>query len=246
MILLRKSWFRILSISLIVISLNIIYLLNNEEILRSDILTALKNSTLIFTLCAVLSIALFTNYIKGLRDSYNNQVVAIRDMLGEFLDKYKHTEQIEIRQYKEQVIYPLLESNHAEWDDAIFINSKLDALDLLQEQLVVINKQDPECFYRYILRLEDEFNKLGLLFVRRIATSLHLKTFKSVFTLIIIGLIVTGTAYLLPHTVLFDFITFNFSTLIFTFSVFELVILVGYLIQEAKEEMPEVQGENET
>ncbi len=63
------------------------YLLNSDDVSRSDALAAIKNSTLIFTLCAVLSMALFTNYIKGIRDSYHNQVVVIRNFLGEFLDK---------------------------------------------------------------------------------------------------------------------------------------------------------------
>lgn len=246
MILVRKPWFRILNITLIVILLNIMYLLNSDNVSRSDVLAAIKNSTLIFTLCAVLSMALFTNYIKGIRDSYHNQVVVIRNFLGEFLDKYKETEQVEIKRYSELVIYPLLECNIDEWDDAIFINSGLDVLESFQEQLVIIKKQDPECFCRYILRLEDEISKLRVLFVRRVASSLHSKTFKSVFALILFGLSVTGTAYLLPQTAFFDFIIFNLSILIFTFSVFELILLVSYLNQEAKEEMPEVQDDNET
>jgi hypothetical protein len=71
-------------------------------------------------------------------------------------------------------------------------------------------------------------------------------TIIGVLSLILCGFIITGTSYLLPQTEMFDLIIFNSSIVIFLFSVFELLILVSYLQQEAQEELPTEVAENET
>jgi len=71
--------------------------------------------TFLFAVISALSIALYSNYIKGLRESYLKQVANVRDLLEAFFDEHADSKDPDIQEIIEKQIYPLLKFGHEQW-----------------------------------------------------------------------------------------------------------------------------------
>ena len=184
--------------------------------------------------------------MKGLKDLYSDKVSVIRSLNGEVYDKYKDSESSNIQELIHKFVIPLFELNQEDWHNINAINEVRDSLEDASEYGEKAVKEEPEFIIRYLLRIEDELNELGLIFIRRIVSSLHVGTIKGAFILIISGITATGFSYLLPQNEVWNFVIFHIASAILIFSIFELLILLSFLIQEAKEELPEIEDEEKT
>ena len=239
MALLRKAWFRLIIVALILVIVNVIlanFLADSSSAsLRVEAIKALQGATILFAISAALSIALFSNYVKGIRERYLDRVSNIRDLLEKFFDEHRSTGDPDIQDLLDDFVLPLLSLGTNAW-------VTFDPIRNISEKIVDpatrIHARDDTFLPRYLLRIEDEIDELGVLYIRGIITGLHLKTISGAILLIASGIISLGFSYLIPNGPINDLLVINISITIITFAVLELLLILSYLQQEGREEQP--------
>lgn len=158
-------------------------IINNDDLLllRSGVLNALSSISVIFAVITALTLVLYNNHVSGLKDSYKNKVWDIRNYIENLHDHLlnsKNHSEIEINR---QLIVPLLELSTDDWL-AFDIPNKIrkECIKPLEE----VHKDNPFFLIRYMQRLEDEINELGLMFIRRVVIKNYLDVLKEILTLI--------------------------------------------------------------
>ncbi len=241
MAIIRNSWFRLLIVGLALASVNSILIYAPSAAARGKALTALQSSTLLFAICAALSIALVSNYVKGLRETYLKRVSNVRDMLEKFFDNHNTSNDPDIKEILVNYILPLLYLSTREW---LMFDPIKDITKKITKPLEKLHARDYTFLPRHLLRIEDEINEIGLLYIRRICSDIHLKTISGTFGLVAVGIIALGFLYLLPTGISSDLIVVSISTTIVVLAVLELLLILSYLQQEGREEQVETSDED--
>ncbi|MCG8037762.1 MAG: hypothetical protein JAZ19_12095 [Candidatus Thiodiazotropha taylori] len=206
---------------------------DNTVALRESIANALKSITLIFALLVALSIAFFNNNINGLHKLYSEKVMSIRDKLESFHDLFHKSEDELIKQLYGSLINPLLCLSYEEWmtfDKANSIRTNNDEL------LEKIQDANQEILPRYLLRIEDEINLLGLLFIRRILVSSNMKIMEGGIILVITGMVSIALSYVLPSMDLFNYLAILFGAAVISLALIEVVFILSYYRQVSRDE----------
>jgi hypothetical protein len=198
---------------------------------------ALQATTLLFAVCAAMSIALFTNYIRGLRDTYLAKMSEIRNLLEKFFDEHNDSRDPDIESLINEFVIPLLGSNTDEWFQFEKIN---EIRKTIVTPVARLHKKKNWFLARYLLRFEDEINELGLLHIRCVVTELHIKNISGTFFLIAFGMSVLGMSYLFPNSPRGNFIVMALSASVVIFAVLEVLLILSYFKQEARDEFPSV------
>ncbi|WP_156863910.1 hypothetical protein [Casimicrobium huifangae] len=236
MTLIRKSWFRIGIVCVVLALLNIYVPYAELTLLREGASKALQATALIFAVCTALALAVLNNYVRGLKESSLKRIADIRSLVEKIYDAHKDSDDPDIREIRDVYLLPLLTLTTGHW---LQFDPMKPILEKIVEPGTRLTKKDGSILPRYFLRLEDEINELGILYLRRIVAGLHLQTIQGVFVLICIGMITIAAAFSLPNTPLCNVISINASFATIVFSTLELLLLMSYISQEASEEFPE-------
>ena len=157
-------------------------------------------------------------------------------MLETFFDNHHSSADPDIQQILTDYIVPLLSLSIREWvtfDPTQIISPKI------VEPLSRLSARDSSFLARHLLRIEDELNELGLLYISRVASSIHLETMSGTIALIAIGIAAIGFSYILPSGAITDLIVVNITMAMIAFTVLELLLILNYLQQVGREEQPE-------
>lgn len=189
---------------------------------------------MVFTICAALSIAFYSNFVRGLRDSFIQRVSKVRDLLEDFFDNFKDSDDPDVKAFLHEYIIPLLSLSTREWhtyEEVRAINNK--NIDPIVKR---IHKQNHLLLPRYLLRIEDELNETGLLFIRRLISELHVQIISGTFHLIAFGILTVGLSYLIDDSSSGNSIIVNLSIAVIAFALLELLLILSFMQQEAREE----------
>jgi len=115
-----------------------------------------------------------------------------------------------------------------------------EIMDKITEPATRLHAREDTFLPRHLLRIEAEINEIGLLYIRRVVSGLHLKTISGSFLLIVLGMLALGFSYLIPAGSVGDLVIVNISTAIVVLTVLELLLILSYLQQEGREEQPEI------
>ncbi|MBI5435509.1 MAG: hypothetical protein HY937_00060 [Nitrosomonadales bacterium] len=232
----RKTWFRslIISVALVVAAL----LLADEATTNSARESAsrtLLGATLLFAICSAISIAMFTNYVRGLNQAYEDKVSDVRDLLEAFFDDHKDSDNPDIKIIISTYIIPLLSLNMDDWHA---FDPAREILPQIDEPATRLHKSNPAFVPRYLLRIEDTINQVGILYVRRVLSQLHTDNVSGTFILVAFGIAVLALSNFLPQTSTGNIIVVWLSLSVVVFAIVELLLILSYLRQEAREELP--------
>jgi len=229
----RKLWFRLAVLFAVLLIVTTVIFHFPREQLRSDALKSLQGATLIFAICSAVSLALFSNYVKGVRDSYMKQLTIVRGMLNEVYDDHKDSADQAMRQFVTKFVVPLLDLGLTDWLAFEPINAARDNSEELAEKF---GKKNRTFVSRYLLRFEDELNELGRIFVRRIVLRVHVQAMSGSFLLVAFAVACIGFSFLVPDSAAGDVVICLVVAAIVTLAVLELFVIISYLQQEASEE----------
>ena len=232
----RKSWIRslIISITLLVVAL----LFADEAITNSARESAsqtLLASTLLFAICSAVSIAMFTNYVRGLSQAYEDKISTVRDLLEDFFDDHKDSDNPDIQEIIVAYIIPLLSLDMQAWH--AFEPVKEIRL-RIEEPAFRLHESNPSFLPRYLLRIEDTINQLGILYIRRIVSQVHSDNISGTFLLVAFGISVQAISNFLPQSSTGNLVAVLLSLSVVALAVVELMLILSYLKQEAREELP--------
>jgi hypothetical protein len=238
--LIRQSWFRVGVVCVVLVALNLCLPEANLAILRDGASKALQATALIFAVCTALALAVLNNYVKGLKEASLKRISDIRSIVEKLYDDHIDSEDSDIQEIIHDYLLPLLNFTTYHW---LAFNPIKATLEKIVKPGTRLHAKDSSMLPRYFLRLEDEINQLGILYVRRVIAGLHLQTIRGVFILVCIGIVTIVAAFTLPSNPLADTVSINASFAVIAFSVVELLLLTSYISQEAQEETPESDGD---
>ena len=237
MLSIRKSWFRVCIVILTLTALNYCLPYADLASLREGASKALQATALIFAVCTALALAVLNNYVKGLRESSLKRIDDIRSLIEKLYDEHKCSNDPDIREIADDYLLPLLGFTTDHW---LLFDPIKPTLEKIVEPGTRLHARDDSVLPRYFLRLEDEINQLGILYIRRVIAGLHLQTIRGVFILVCVGILTIVAAFALPSTPIANTVSINASFGVIAFSIIELLLLMSYIAQEAEEETPEV------
>jgi len=90
---------------------------------------------------------------------------------------------------------------------------------------------------RHLLRIEDELNELGLLFIRRMVTSVNTNIIRGTFTLIVVGMLAIALFHLLPDVQTINAIVVTLSSALIAWAAMQTLHLLSYFEQQALDEV---------
>lgn len=241
MTLIRKRWFRIVAVLVAVAGGSILLgTSQNWFSLRVAAVTALQSVALLYAVLSALSIALYSNYVKGLRDSYIKQIASIRDLLEEFFDKYSASKDADVQEIIGTHIYPLLQLGHDDWlafDGVSAMRGNVD------EAATRLANRESWILTRYLVRIEDELNELGLMFIRRLVTQVHLDLIRGTFLLIVVAMVTIALAHVLPDHQTTNAIVVALSSALVVWACIQTLLLLSFYEQEAADEVGPLEKE---
>lgn len=237
MVKVRKPWFRILVGCFVLLPTNFFFADRFIEFAtRTEAIRALQGTALLFTVCAAMALALYSNSVRGLRKMSVERIAKARDLVEKIFDETKTAKDGDIRELREKYICPLLMLSTKEWlqfDPVKEINEKL------QPVAEALGRQGSLLLPRYLLRLEDEINEIGLLHISRVITGLHIRNISGTFLLIGSAVMVVGLSYMIPNNPIGNLVSVNLSISFVVFAVMELFLMLSYFQQEARAEFDE-------
>lgn len=233
MALFRKSWARVSIVVTAIVAVNTALIFNGSDDIRVNALRSLQSSALLFAVCIAVSLALFTNYVKGIRDSFLNRSSKIRDMLEKIFDEFKDTEDPDVKEIIDRTVVPLLNMTTDDWIRFVQANSILERL---TDPLTRLHERDKSFIPRYFLRVEDEMRELAKGYIRIVASSIHVETVSGAFYLVTFGILCIGLSFAVPVGQMGDLVIASATTAIVSFGAIELLLILSYLRQEAREE----------
>lgn len=231
-------WFRVLTVTG-VLSVTDFFVLRpeNMEIMRQQYLAALQGITVIFAILVAISVAFLMNYVRGIRNSYITQVRYIRKHLWEFYEKYKSSTSPRIQHLISNAIFPLI---HLDLKDWLHIeNVKEWSKNIKAENLTDIlkNERDPDIvLLKYLIPLEEEMNELGLLAVRSMISAVQADIVSGAFQLVCVAMVSIVLGHVLSSGLTTNFIVVNMIAAVIVLAIFELLWIVSFVQQEAREE----------
>ena len=208
-----------------------VYTRNYEE-LRASGAEALRSVSLLFALLAGSSIALLNTFVTGLREDAKKQISEVRKILDEITNSKERDEYEELESLIKNQIDPLRCLALQEWleyDEANLIRQKMPDIELMS-----LNKKNTVYFSRYFLRLEDEFNELGVLFVRRIVAKHHFDTARWSLAFLVISMIMVSTSYIAPNTEIWNCVVFIMETTLVSAVITNAAFLFSFFVNEAQ------------
>ena len=233
---LRKSWFRVLVVGATPALLLLIYPFTDAQALREGTTKALHASTLLFAVCTALSLAVLNNYVKGLKDTALKHASEARNILEDLYDEFHDSNDQDLKEIVNEYIIPLLCFATPQW---LSFDPLKPVLGRVVEPLTRVVETSPGIAPRYFLRLEDEINQLGLLYVRRVVSDLHARTIEGSFLLVCAGIVGILAVGVMPLSPMLNYIAIALAIAIVVFAILELLLLVSYVKQEAREELPD-------
>lgn len=206
----------------------------NHEELRLAGANALRAVSILFALLAAASIALLNTYVSGLREAAKEQISVIRNILDEISNSSEVQQYEELASLVENHINPLRSLSLQEWleyDEANHLRNMPD------DKLISLNQKCGVFFARHFLRLEDEFNELGLLFVRRICSKLHFETAQWSFGFLIASMVLISASYIAPSTQAWNSVVFVLEAVLVAAVIVNASFLFSFFLNEASEEV---------
>lgn len=240
--LIRSSRSRLLIICFGLVILNFTLPYIDANILREGLAKALQASTLLFAVCTALSLAILNSYVKGLKEAALKRISDTRDLIEKLYDEFHESEDPDLKIIVCDYLLPLLSFSTNEWLSFDPIN---DARKGMEEPLTRIHERNDVIVPRYFLRLEDEINELGILYVRRVISGLHSDTIKGSLLLVCVGIVALVFVMGAPAGLVTTSLAINVSLAIIAFAVLEILLLTSFIMQESEEELPDYSSDDE-
>lgn len=130
-------------------------------------------------------------------------------------------------------IVPLLCLGREQWLD---INNYKEWSRSVRPQILRLVERKPLLLPRHFLRLEDEVNELGVLYLRRVIVTQSVSIVTGAFILIAVAMAVIAGASISPHGVIADFVVLNICAAVIVFAILELLVILSFVRQEALNE----------
>ncbi|WP_047514288.1 hypothetical protein [Methylophilus sp. Q8] len=204
----------------------------NYHELRLSGAEALRSVSILFALLAGSSIALLNTFVTGLREDAKKQIAEVREILDEIANSKERNGYEELESLIKNQIDPLRCLALKEWleyDEANFIRQQMP-----DTELIALSKKDSVYFARYFLRLEDEFNELGVIFVRRIVAKHHFDTARWSLGFLVISMIMISTSYMVPNTELWNCLVFIIEATLVSAVITNAAFLFSFFVNEAQ------------
>lgn len=231
--LIRKSWFRISLIFIVIVIIFWFLPYVDADEIRHDFSKVLQSSAILFAVCSALSLNILNNYIKGLKESSLKKVSDAKNIIEQVYDEFFDSKDDAVKSMVDDYIRPLLSFSTKDWLEMDEIKCIFDRVDGVLSEL---SKNNKFIIYRYLLRLEDEINEIGILYVRRLISDTYAEVILGVFLLLSVALFTMLLAVILPYTFVLNFIVIAASVAVIVFGVLEMLILTGFLVSEMNEE----------
>lgn len=235
-LLVRKAWFRILIVTMGLIGITVVYPNLDSDKIREAVFKALQASSLLFSICTALSLSVLSNYVKGLNDASLKHINDTKNILEKLYSEYKDSDDKNIKQLLDEYVEPLLMARVSDW---LAFEPIQPLFDKVEKPLKKLIKVYPEITVRFLMRVEDEINTLGILYIRRIASTLHAENIKGSMYLVCVGIVSIFGAAIVPHSLSMNYIVVLAAVAISIFAVLEILMLLSYIRQEAREEEPQ-------
>ncbi|RTL55459.1 MAG: hypothetical protein EKK46_06940 [Rhodocyclaceae bacterium] len=233
--LVRKPWFRVTVVLTAVACSSLLLAFSSTwHSLRLASVTALQSVTLLYAVISALSIALYSNYVKGLRETYLKQVSNVRDLLEKFFDEHASSDDPDIQEIIGDFIYPLLQLAQDEWltfDEVSAARGNID------EAALRLRERKPWILWRHLLRIEDELNELGLIFIKRLVTQVNVDLIRGTFMLIVVAMTAIALAHVLPDISAVNALVVAFCSALIAWAAIQTILLLSFYEQEALHEV---------
>lgn len=240
----RRIWFRIAAVTFTLAILNYFKLGTDSTIFREQSISALLSITVIFAITSAFSLALHFNYVRGLRFQFLNQLRSVRKKIWDFYEETQQYTDPKIQDLIHKHIVPLLQFSKTDWFEFNEVKSWSKGIDKSVDDIKSGNEKNIILF-KHLLPLEEEVNELGLLFIRSIVSPVLIKLTTGVFSLIAIAISIIFFGKILPYGTIQNIILANSAIIACCYAVLELLHILSYLKQEAKEELFHDQREEE-
>jgi len=211
--------------------------------LRAQATSALQAVTVLFAVTTALSITLYSNHVKGLRDRSLQQIRVIRDQLEMFFDEFSGSTDENIQTIIDEFVFPLMNLRTSDWLDYEKVREMRDGH--LEQALIGLHKRERTFLARHLLRIEDELNELGVMFIQRVCTTLHVGTIRGAFALTVVGMLSIAVAHLLPSGVTASEIVISIAAAVIVCAVMETLLLVSWFTQLGRDEIGEMNSDDD-
>lgn len=234
--LIRQMWFRITVVTLVVLGIAAIFPEQQSTDFRKSLAGAYQATLVVFSICFALALALVNNYVKGLREAASKRISDIRSMIEKVYDEMKSSKDEDAMKVVKHFLIPAMSADAKEWHDHMAIQPIWDRL---YEPLQSLHARYPNYVPRHFLRLEDEYNELGLLLIRRILIPIHTAAINGALLLLATAIAGIFVVALMPYSLQGNLIASLISASMGALAVLELWLLAAALNQEAEEEGPQ-------
>lgn len=235
---LRDSKYRLaLTIVFIIIISFFMAHTDNLALVRENVLNALKSIAFLFALISALSLSMYNNNVNGLKEKYISRLEKVRSLLESLYELCDVSKNENKKKLNNEFTLPLIALSERDWLSFDVPNEIRGKSYILLED---IHKEDPIFLPRYMQRIEDEINSLGVLFIRRILVTQFLDTLKHMIFIIATGMVTIVLFHLLPSLKALNFFLITFGLVVSLWAILGTLLIGSYLYQDGLEEGDEI------
>jgi len=204
--------------------------------LRGAAQNALQGIAVLFAINAAMAMALYTNYVSGLRSRYIQQVSRVKEVLESFLDEYCTQNDDDAQEIIEELIYPMLSAGENAWWQFDEVNEMRKNCN---DAMIRLHEKDVRALPRYLVKVEGEMNELGLLYIQRVTSTLNFQVLGNTIWILAFGMLVIAFGHIIPKGNIADSFVVLTCIAAITFSILGVFHSFSFLAQEAREESGE-------
>ena len=214
-----------------------IYLISDyNRILETNLRANLLGSTtIVFSIISALSINMYTNNVKGIKDNYLNLAKIIKNDSIAFYKKNKDSDSIQILKLLIPIL-SLIELPLDEWFELEKVNSAFDS-ETISTSIVRPDISDKEIIMTELIPIEEKIAELSLLYIKSVISNVYTKLLSGNFLLIEFSIVMISLNYILPKNNIINIFIFNCSVAIISYAIMEIIIIISFFKQEANEEL---------
>lgn len=224
---------RIIFVCFCLLTLNYFIIDQDFFLLRLDALKALQSTTIVLSICVAITLAIFSNNIKGLRDSQYKHISTIIDFLNKIHDKYKNSNDLYEQEFINEVVFKLPNLEDTEWHE---INLCTNIIESNGEVVDVLSNNDDSFFPTIISRMIRESNELNLILIRRRLAVIHIEYMQGTFLLIGCCIVASGFSFLAKNIYLVNYSLINIYFSFVVYSIIEFFVVASFFDQLANDE----------
>jgi len=214
-----------------------------KQIYVKELLDLIILIAFIYIIIANIVISTITNYVRGIREQYYEQIRRIKNLAWECHSYFYNSLDQNIQDILSKYIEPLLSNDMEEWNLEYVKDFRKGDIREHLAPLIIRKKQNEQIYqfvYKYISQIEDELNELSYLCIRRIAApELNKRNARNIFCFIVSVIVVYIIGKCIPKTFVNNEIGLILSIVsigIITWAITEVWNLGSLFVKEMMEE----------